>query len=293
MPGHIYAQSDRTDDAIEAFTQAASNELKWLDTDVLYSNLHHAHNVHFLVHALNLEGRYQDSMERARHLMSFKETPRDRTGSNQRTPYRQGYYALVKTLVRFERWDLILDATTIPQYDKPEQRAWKSWAAGLAYAAKDRIDDARAQQADLKTHLKSITASRGALAVAEIELDAQIAARASDREEGYARFRKAAAMEAALLYTEPPTYPRPVAEGLALTALALGDYDVAAEGYREALAREPGSGRAYFGLAAALQGRRDAAGAREMLSKARLAWSKADADLPQMRRLATAPASGR
>jgi leucine dehydrogenase len=47
--------------------------------------------------------------------MSFKETPRERAGNGQRTPYRQGYYALVKTIVRFERWDLALDATTIPK----------------------------------------------------------------------------------------------------------------------------------------------------------------------------------
>ena len=49
---------------------------------------------------------------------------------------------------------------------------------------------------------------------------------------------------------------------LANTALALGDAVTAEKGYREALAREPGSGRAFFGLAAALQaqGRRSKAG---------------------------------
>ena len=31
MPGHIYAQSDKIDEAITAFTAAAENELKWID----------------------------------------------------------------------------------------------------------------------------------------------------------------------------------------------------------------------------------------------------------------------
>lgn len=282
MPGHIYAQSDRIDDAIRSFADAADNELTWMKADALYPNGHHGHNVHFLVHTLNLDGRFQDSMIRLRHLMEFRETPRERRGTSQRTAYRQGYYGLVKTLVRFERWDLILDGTTIPVYDKPEQRAWRAWAVGLARAAQGRVKDARAAHAEMKTSLESITATRRPLTAAEMELAATIAARKGDRKKGYELFRKAAGIEAALLYTEPPSYPRPVVEGLAATALALRDYAVAEKAYREALAREPGSGRAYFGLAAALNGLKKAAEAEEMKARALKAWDKADADLPQM-----------
>jgi hypothetical protein len=49
------------------------------------------------------------------------------------------------------------------------------------------------------------------------------------------------------------------------------------------LSREPGSGRAYFGVAAALRGQSKAAEAQEMTAKAMKAWDKADADLPQLR----------
>ena len=114
MPGHIYAQSDKIDEAINSFTVAAENELKWLAADSLYPNGHHGHNVHFLIQALNLGGRYQESMKWAQHLFTFKETPREQAGNSQRVPYRQGYYGLIKTLVRFERWNDILDGRTIP-----------------------------------------------------------------------------------------------------------------------------------------------------------------------------------
>jgi hypothetical protein len=78
MPGHIYAQSDRIDDAIAAFSAAADNERSYMKADTLYPNGHHGHNVHFLIHALNLDGRYQDSMKQVAHLMNdFKETPRE------------------------------------------------------------------------------------------------------------------------------------------------------------------------------------------------------------------------
>ncbi len=283
MPGHIYAQSDKIDEAVKSFSDAAVNELSYLEADVLYPNGHHGHNVHFLVQVLNLDGRFNESMERVRHLMTFKETPRERNGNSQRTSYRQGYYALVKTLVRFERWDMILDGTTIPAYDKPEQNAWRLWALGLAHAAQGRVAEAKQAHGDLQEQLKAATASKRALAIAEAELDGTIAARGGDTRKGWELFRKAADMEAALLYTEPPSYPRPVEEGFAMTALAMRDFATAEKAYREALAREPGSGRAYFGIAVALRGQNKATEAQEMTAKGMKAWDKADADLPQMR----------
>jgi tetratricopeptide (TPR) repeat protein len=283
MPGHIYAQSNKIDEAIKAFGDAAANELKWIEADVLYPNGHHGHNVHFLVHSLNLDGRFKDSLTRVQHMMSFKETPRERTGTGQRTTYRQGYFGLVKTLVRFERWDLILDGTTIPVYDRPEQRAWRAWAMGLAHAAQGRLDDARTAHQMMKDHVQAATAAKRPLTIAELELEATIAARSGEKDKGYELFRKAADMEAALIYTEPPSYPRPVVEGLGATASALGDHDVAEKAYREALAREPGSGRAYFGLADALRRLNRGAEAQLMVAQGVFAWDNADADLPQFK----------
>ena len=276
MPGHIYAQSDRVDDAIAAFAQAAANELTWLGADVLYPNGHHGHNVHFLVHSLNLAGRFDESMDRVKHMMSFKETPRERAGNSQRVTYRQGYYSLVKTLVRFERWDLILDGQSIPVYDKPEQHAWRTWAVGLAQAARGKLDDARLTLGQLKGHVQAATGTRRSLAIAEIELEATIAAHAGDKAAGYALFRKAADMEAALLYTEPPAYPRPVVEGLGSTAAALGDHETAEKAFRETLGREPGSGHAYFGLAASLRALNRTEEASRMDAAGKRAWSKAE-----------------
>ena len=279
MPGHIYAQSDRIDDAIVSFADAADNELKWLNADVLYPNGHHGHNMHFLVHSLNLDGRYKDSIDRVRQMMAFKETPRERSGNSQRTAYRQGYYSLVKTLVRFEKWDVILDASTVPVYDKPEQHAWRTWAVGLAYAATNKLDEARTTLDTLKGHVNASTATKRSLLIAQLELEAAIAVRAGDTTRGYELYRQAADQEAALLYTEPPSYPRPVIEGLGETAVAMRDYAVAEKAYREALTREPGSGRAYFALATVLAAQDRGEDAKQMYHTGIRAWDKADKEL--------------
>ena len=282
MPGHIYAQSDRIDDAVLAFTTAAANELGYIKGDVLYPNGHHGHNVHFLIHSLNLDGRYKESMKLIQHLMNdFKETPRERTSSNQRVTYRQGYYTLVKTLVRFERWNVILDGATIPVYDRPEQQAWRLWATGLAQVNTGQIDKARATLGQLSEQVKKAEGSKRPLGIAEMELEATIMAHGSDRAKALTLFRKAADTEAALIYTEPPSYPRPVVEGMANTALAVGDPVTAEKGYREALEREPGSGRAFFGLALALQAQGKTIEGRLAHERGLMKWDKADDDLLQ------------
>ena len=254
MPGHIYAQSDKIQEAISAFSAAAANEQKWIASDSLYPNGHYGHNVHFLIHALNLGGRYDDSMKWVQDLFTYKENPRERNSNNQRTVWRQGYFGLIKSMVRFEKWNEIIDGKTIPVYDKPEQNAWRHWAMGLAYSATGQADKAKATLADMHKDLDAVTSAKEPIGIAAQELEATIAARAGDRKKAYELYRKAADREANILYTEPPAYPRPVVEGWGNVALALGDYATAEKAYREALEREPGSGRAFFGLAASLEG---------------------------------------
>ncbi len=293
MPGHIYAQSDRVDDAVRAFSAAADNERSYLKADTLYPNGHHGHNVHFLIQALNLDGRYQESMKQVAHLMNdFKETPRERRGSNQRVTWRQGYFGLVKTLVRFERWNEILDGRTLPVYDRPEQNAWRLFATGLAYAATGKRAESQVALKEMTDILPKLDASRRPLAIAQMELEATLAAYRGDRKRSRYLFTKAKDLEAGLLYTEPPSYPRPVVEGWGAAALMLRDFGSAEKAYREALVREPGGGRAMFGLAAALKGLGRTADSEKILGEARKAWARADADLPQMKGAQRADASG-
>jgi tetratricopeptide (TPR) repeat protein len=291
MPGHIYAQSDKIQEAISAFSAAAANEQKWIASDSLYPTGHYGHNVHFLIHALNLGGRYDDSMKWVQDLFTYKENPRERGGNNQRGVWRQGYFGLIKSVVRFEKWNEILDGKTIPVYDKPEQQAWRHWAMALAYSANGQPDKAKATLAEMHKDLDAVTSSKEPIGIAAQELEATIAARAGDRKKAYELYQKAADREAHIMYTEPPAYPRPVVEGWANVALTLGDYATAEKAYREALKREPGSGRAFFGLAASLEGEGKTAEARTARDRAAKAWANADANLPQVQKLRTSTAA--
>jgi Tfp pilus assembly protein PilF len=80
-------------------------------------------------------------------------------------------------------------------------------------------------------------------------------------------------------------------EGWANVALALGDYATAETAYRDALQREPGSGRAFFGLAGALEAQGKNAEAQTARERAAKAWANADASLPQMQKLRSSSAA--
>ena len=280
MPAHIYIQSNRVEDAVKALTAASANELGYMNADALYPPGHYGHNVHFLVHALNVLGHYEESMTQVRLLLAFKETPRERAGDSQRTVWRQGHFALIKTLVRFERWRDILEGDVLPRYDKPEQQAWAAWARGLAHSALGQKDAAAASLAAMRSSIEISGAGLEPLRIAALELQASLEARAGQRRASLRHFEEAANREASMLYTEPPAYPRPVAEGWGHVALETGDPRTADKAYLRALAIEPGSGRAYLGRARALQAMGKSRESREMFRRASQAWHH-DRDLRQ------------
>jgi hypothetical protein len=281
MPGHIYIQSDRLDDAVTSFTVAGANELSYLNSDPAYPNGHHGHNIHFLIHALNIEGRYAESLLQSQSLLAFKETPRERAGENQRVTWRQGHFSLIKTLVRFARWQEILDGRTIPVYDKPEQQAWRAWAMGLAYSATGNTVAAKSSLDEMHGAISRAKATTNVLQIAELELKGTLAARAGENRKAWKMLEEASAKESALIYQEPPAYPRPVAEGWGSVALEVKDYEAADLAFRTALLLEPGSGRAYLGRSKALAGLNKSSEASDMLQKARVAWNHADVELPE------------
>ncbi|MGH9675207.1 MAG: hypothetical protein ACRD44_18705, partial [Bryobacteraceae bacterium] len=123
MPGHIYAQTGRWTDAITSFSAAAENELYWLSQDSLADNRHHGHNVHFLAASYSFHGDPENALKAARTLLAIKETPREAAAAdNYRTAWRQGWFALLRTLVQHQRWDEILGGA-IPETDRARQRS--------------------------------------------------------------------------------------------------------------------------------------------------------------------------
>jgi thiosulfate/3-mercaptopyruvate sulfurtransferase len=253
MPGHIWAQTGKWQEAVESFEAAAANERGYMKANSLYGAGHHGHNVHFLVSSYAFLGQYDKAMENARELLAMQENPREASQvDNFRTAYRQGWFAMMLTLVHAEKWDQILDGTTLPLYDKPRERAWRHWAEGLAHAAKGDVKSAKADAKQMaramKDLKKAIDQIPPPLAVAQAELDGHIAFAAGKTDRSLATLETAVKQERALRYNEPPSYPRPVAQVLGQFALKAGKPELAEAAFRQALQQYPGFGRASAGL---------------------------------------------
>ena len=258
MPGHIYSQTARWEDAARSFQAASENELGYIRVDPLYGRGHHGHNVHYLATAYSFSGDYDKAKAAARSLLEFKENPREAADlDNYRTAYRQGWFALMRSLVQSESWNEILDGA-LPVYDKPRETAWRHWAMGLAHAERGEVAEARKQHAamqaaveDYKFRMKLPAPVE--LRIADEELEGHI--KAATGETGHARklLETASRAERAMTYSKPPMYPRPVAEAMGQLMLRTGKASEAEAAFRIALEQYPGSARSKTGLREALK----------------------------------------
>ncbi len=258
MPGHIYSQTGRWEDASRAFEAAAQNELGYIHADSLYGRGHHGHNVHYLATAYAFSGEYDKAKAAARSLLEFRENPREAQQADDfRTAYRQGWFALMRALVQAEAWDEILDGG-LPAYEKPRETAWRHWSLGLAYVAKGQLSAARTEHeamqaalADFKIQTKRPVAVE--LQIASEELAGQIAAASGNHSQAFKILAKASREERAMIYTEPPMYPRPVAEVIGEWMLRSGKTREAEAAFRVALDQYPDSKRSKVGLKESLR----------------------------------------
>ena len=261
MPGHIYAQTGRWEDAVNAFAGAAENERGYMHADRLYGTGHHGHNVHFLATSYSFQGQYDKAKDAARELLGFKENPREIASIDGfYSAYRQGWFAMLRSLVQSESWDEILDGSTLPVYDKPREQAWRHWAMALAYLAKN---DASMAQTEAKHMDESLSEYKAkvkmpvpeALEAAREELNGHLKLAEGKLDAALKKLEQAATMERRMIYSEPPYYPRPVLEVIGQVALKNGRLTEAESAFKRALEQYPGSFRAQAGLRATMDSR--------------------------------------
>jgi tetratricopeptide (TPR) repeat protein len=310
MPGHTYVHVDRWEDAAHAFENSAAVDRAYIRDN--HEKTDHAagpygHNVHFLTMVYNYQGRYRDSLRASQEILDAGTKP----GEEISRTALEARLARLRTLVRFEKWDEILAGKTLPEAGAFEVfNAWRMYAIGLAKLGKGDTAGAREQLAALEREAAYVREKfskekeivqggrqrqqASALRVAPFELRARLLAKEGKADEALAQLKQGIEEEQKLGYSEPPIYPNPMEEVAGRTALVLQRWKEAAEFFTAALERDPGSGRAYFGLMQAQQALGKNEEARQQLAKFIKAWARADADLPEMlkaRELAPASAS--
>jgi tetratricopeptide (TPR) repeat protein len=299
MPGHTYVHIDRWDDAAMAFEGSAEVDRAYI-RDNKETTDHAAgpygHNVHFLATVYGYQGRYRDAVRASQELLDATKAPDEQKSRAA----LEGRISMLRALVRFEKYDEVLNGKSLPDEGAFEVlKGWRYYALGLAKIGKGDVAATRAQIETLEREIAWLKEKFGkakdlpqagrqrqqlrALAVAPIELQARILAREGKAAEAIEKLREGVEEEIKLGYSEPPLYLNPMEEVAGKVCLELKRWKEAEEFFRAALERDPGSGRAYFGLMRAQQALGKDAEARGSYAKFVKAWVKADADLPEMR----------
>jgi tetratricopeptide (TPR) repeat protein len=191
----------------------------------------------------------------------------------------------VLTLTTFGKWDEVL-AEPLPPSDIRFSYAMAHYARGVAHAAKGQWAEAQAAL-DTVTAVNAATPegaeSKTALSIAMHSLSGEIATRRGDPDAGADYFRKAAKIEDAGLYFEPPKWYYPIRHSLGAALLKAGHYAEAEKVYREDLQRFPENGWSLFGLTQALQAQGKKTDAAAAEARFRQAWANTDVILTASR----------
>jgi hypothetical protein len=177
-------------------------------------------------------------------------------------------------MVLAEDWDKILDGNSLPEYKRPREEAWRYWAIGMAHAAKGEdgpgyiaAGSMQRSMVDYEDQVKRKPPAE--LVIARQELEGHLLAVQSRKhnnapglyKDAMKEFAAASAAQRKLRYSEPPYYPRPVAEGMGEVALRAGKLSEAEVAFRLALQDLPNSSRSVKGLAETLKQENKSTGA--------------------------------
>jgi tetratricopeptide (TPR) repeat protein len=284
MPSHIFIRVGRWNDAVQSNHHAIHTDEEFIEGQRpmgVYPLAYYPHNIHFFAFASTMAGRSAQAIEASNTLTTKVNLDAARqVGMLQEM---LPYHAL--TLTTFGKWEAVL-AAPLPPEDIRFSYAMASYARGVAHAAKGAWAEAQAA-------LDQVTAADAAtpegaegktsLSIAVHALSGEIATRRGDLDVGINHFRKAAKIEDAGLYFEPPKWYYPIRHSLGAALLKAGHNAEAEKVYREDLRRFPENGWSLFGLTQALRAQGKNTEADAMEARFRQAWPDADVTLTASR----------
>jgi tetratricopeptide (TPR) repeat protein len=279
MPAHIYDRVGDYAGAVHANAVGAAADrafIKRYGGEGMYPMMYYNHNLHFLAIANATRGHYRAAMAAAAQL------GRHVAPAVKDVPMLEGFLPTATLInVHFQKWDLVLKAPRPPESQAGATALWR-FARTMAFAARGDVAAAKTERDGIVAAAAAIPkeATWGnnkptdVLKVATGLADAQIAMAANEATTAMTEYANAAKAEDGLAYDEPQPWPLPVREWWGAALLKTGDAAAAESAYRAELEKHPNSGRALFGLSAALKAQRKPTG--QVDREAAKAWRGAD-----------------
>src|ERR1700691_727753 len=287
MPSHIYYRVGDYDASATANLAAIKVDKVYLrerNPKGVYPMMYVPHNIQFLWASYMMEGDSRGAFRASRELDDA--VPIDMV--RQMPPMEAVTPTRYFTEARFGKWDAILKEPAPPADMTFTTGVWH-YARGLAFAAKNRPDDALNEKSKLDAIVASTPPDRVVgfnsanrlLAMASATLAGAIDSAKGNHDDAIKSLKDAVAIQDALNYEEPPPWYYPVRETLGMELLASGKPQDAEQVFRDDLKQYPENGWSLEGLALCLHARNAADEAASVDARFKQAWSHADVPPPQ------------
>jgi hypothetical protein len=285
MPSHIDVRRGRWEEAMVANAKAmeADRVYRSMRPRIGFYGLYMAHDNHMYAYGAIMSGRRADAVRAIDQLVTGMPT----AWTTEYSILADGYMAMpLEIRMRFGLWRDIIAAPQLPKRF-PFARAMYHYARGVAHAAENHIQSARAEQRAFELKKAQVppeaffgnNKASDLLAVAEDLLEGEISFREGKTELGLQAMRRAVLHEDALRYDEPPGWIQPTRHALGAALLRLERWDEAERVFREDLQRLPNNGWGLFGLERSLRGQGRTAEANAVKADFDRVWAKSEVKL--------------
>jgi tetratricopeptide (TPR) repeat protein len=244
MASHIQILCGQYNEALETNVAAVVADDKYVSVhpELGVYTAYRMHNIHFQIYAAMFLGNFAKAIAAA-DLIHETVTPEAlRTDNAFLVRYLEAFYGMkVHVLIRFGRWDDIVDA---PLPDDPDlfvtTTALWHYAKGVAHAATGNIDQAEHEQRLFlkawnrvpEDHFVFNNQSRDVLRVGEAMLAGELEYRKGNHDLAFEHLRRSAHIDDTLYYNEPWVWMQPPRHALGALLLEQGRVEEAAEVYR-------------------------------------------------------------
>ncbi len=290
MPGHIYAIVGMWHEAALSMDAATRVEKQYMRTSLTFpfNNWNYAHNRNYLSYIQEQLGMAEAAIFGARQLIDAPLDPVDNK-DNEYSTHSRGMAALERALVKYERWDDLMNPKTIQWRDIYEDKMDKAYFEARAWLGKGDLDKAAKSlnaHADLKKDLDKNKDLEDTYTIQSQELKGRLAIARGDTIVGLGLLADAAEREYAMQkqYADPPFYPESLYNSLGEAYMDAKSPVLAAQAFEKALDLTKNDIFALSGLVRAYAALGEKAKAEDAMARLLFVVSNADAGLKILER---------
>ena len=286
MPGHIYAGLGMYHEAAISLDAATRAEIDYMNRQMVfpYNTWNYAHNRNYLSYVQEQLGLPSEAIRGARELLAVPLDPK-LNDATRFSPHWQGVAALTRTLVKYERWNEILQPGSIPFGASLRDRLAQGHAEALAKLATGDPGGAKAV-ADFEALKKDVEkpeneSYKTQFEVQSLELRSELAFKRGNAIEGLTLLAQAAPKELELRasYDDPPFYPTLMYAKLGYAYLEQSSPKLAVYAFEKALKAVRNDPFTLAGLTRARHALGDSKAATEALAQLLHVWQDAEPGL--------------